>query len=167
VRPPKLDRLLSAEPTLQPVLAKARELRALAGLVRDFLPPELQARVANFREGELVLVAENPAIAAKLRLLAPSLISYLAKQRGQVNSVYIRVQPNTSQRVSAAVQKTAQFSTRTLDSLRDLYDSMTSSPARDALRTLLERRGALPKPPPAAVLPGKAAGSGQPGKRRI
>jgi hypothetical protein len=33
MRPLKLDRILAAEPTLQPVLTKAQELRDLAGLL--------------------------------------------------------------------------------------------------------------------------------------
>ena len=167
MRLPKLDRILSAEPALQPIVAKARELRVLAGLVSAFLPADLPVRVANFREGELVLLAENSALAAKLRLLAPSLIRYLAKQRGQVNSVSIRVQPNRSQAPVAASQKTAQFSTPTLASLRALHDSMAASPARDALRTLLERQGVLAATPqPEAVPQETAAKSVAPGKAR-
>src|SRR5438132_7196134 len=97
-RLPKLGRILSAEGDLQPLLAKTREIRALAGLVGGFFPPDLarQVRVANFREGELVLLAANPPIAAKLKLLAPSLSRFLAKQRWQVNSVSVRVQPTAS-----------------------------------------------------------------------
>jgi len=97
---PKIDRILSADNELQPVLAKARQIRALGGLVDGFFPPDLahQVRVANCREGELVLNAANPAAAAKIRLLAPSLVRYLAKQRWQVNSVSVRVQPTASQR---------------------------------------------------------------------
>jgi hypothetical protein len=142
---PKLDRILAAEGDLQPLLAKARDIRALAGLVERFLPTDLasQARVVNFREGEVVLLAVNSAAAAKLRLLAPSLNRFLLNQRWQVRSVLVRVQPNASQKVGAAPQKTAQFSTRTLASLSELYDGMSASPARDALRALLERRGIM------------------------
>ena len=142
MRPPKLDRILAAEPTLQPVLAKAQELRAFAGLLEGFLPPDLarQARVVNYRDGELVLVAASPAAAAKLRLLAPSLVNFFLKQRLQVNSVSLRVQPNTPQNAGAAPQKTANFSTLTLDRLRKLYQSMADSPARDALGALLKKR---------------------------
>ena len=63
MRTPKLGRVLAAEATLQPVLAKAQELRALAGLLDGFLPPELarQARVVNYRDGEVVLSAASPA----------------------------------------------------------------------------------------------------------
>jgi hypothetical protein len=142
MRPTKLDRILTAEPTLQPVLAKAQELRAFAGLLEGFLPPDLarQARVVNYRDGALVLMAASPAAAAKLRLLAPSLVNFFLKQRLQVNSVSIRVQPNAAHSDDAAPRKTAQFSTLTLDRLRKLYNSMAASPARDALGALLQKR---------------------------
>jgi hypothetical protein len=58
VRPLKLDRILAAEASLQPVLAKAHELRALAGLLDVFLPSELarQTRVVSYRDGQLMLL---------------------------------------------------------------------------------------------------------------
>ena len=146
MRPLQLDRILAAEPTLQPVLTKAHELRALAGLLDGYLPPDLarQARVVNFREGELVLVAASSAAAAKLRLLAPSLLNLLAKQRLQVNSVSIRVQPNGSHGRAAAPQKNAYLSTLTLERMGKLYQTMAASPAREALGALLRRQGAAP-----------------------
>jgi hypothetical protein len=142
VRSIKLDRILAAEASLQPVLAKAQELRALAGLLDGFLPPELarQVRVVNYRDGEVVLAAASSAVAAKLRLLAPSLVIFFSKQRLQVNSVRIRVQPNASRIADVAPQKSAYFSTSTLDSLRKLYKDMRPSPARDALGRLLQKR---------------------------
>jgi len=68
---PRLERILSAEPELQPLLAKARELRVLTALVQRFLPADLasQVRVVNLRDGELVLEAAHSAASAKLRLL--------------------------------------------------------------------------------------------------
>jgi hypothetical protein len=148
VRLTKLDRILSAESDLQPLLAKARDLRALAGLIDAFLPPDLarQARVGNFREGDVLLVTGNGAAAAKLRLLAPSLSKFLSKQeRWQVNSVSVRVQPNRSQAAAVAPKKSVYLSTPTLDSLRALHEAMRASPARAALGKLLQRHGA-PRP---------------------
>lgn len=142
MRTPKLGRVLAAEATLQPVLAKAQELRALAGLLDGFLPPELarQARVVNYRDGEVVLSAASPAAAAKLRLLAPPLVNFFLKQRLQVNSVSIRVQPNASRQPLVAAQKNANLSTPALASLRRLYNEMRNCPARDALGALLQKR---------------------------
>jgi len=164
VRPLKLDRILATEPSLQPVLAKAHELRALAGLLDGFLPPELarQTRVASYRDGQLVLLAASPAAAAKLRLLAPSLSNFFLKQRLQVNSVSTRVQPNASRESFVAPQKRAYFSTPALDSLSRLYQTLRSSPAREALRALLERHGR----PPSAAAPRRQRGAGSPPARK-
>jgi len=83
---PKLDRLLAAEADLQPLVTKAREIRALARLVDGFLPPDLarQVKAANLRDGKLVLLAATSAAAAKLRLLSGPLSGFLLKQRWQV-----------------------------------------------------------------------------------
>ena len=142
VRPPKLGRILAAESILQPVLAKAHELRALSGLLDGYLPPELarQTRVVNYRDGELVLAILTPAAAAKVRLLAPSLVNFFLKQRLQVNSVSLRVQPNASRRADAAPRKSADLSTPALAALRRLYNTMRDSPAREALGALLQKR---------------------------
>ena len=159
----KLDRILSAERDLQPLVSKARDLGALSGLVQRFLSADLasQARVVNFREGEMVLAAAHSAAAAKLRLLAPSLCRFLSNQRWQVSSVVVRVQPNASRSAAAAAQKTAQLSTPTIDTLRQLYEGMSASPARNALEQMLVRHGAIQcekVPPPrtkAAPPPGR------------
>jgi hypothetical protein len=145
VRLSKLDRILSAERDLQPLVSKARELGALSQLVQRFLSADLarQVRVVNLREGEVVLSAAHSAAAAKLRLLAPSLCRFLSNQRWQVSSAVVRVQPNASRNGAPASQKTAQLSTPTIDTLRQLYEGMSASPARDALERLLARRGAI------------------------
>jgi hypothetical protein len=137
----KIDRVLSVDADLQPLVSKTRDLRALRGLVDGFLPPDLArlTRVANFRDGELVLLAANAAAAAKLRLLAVPLSAYLSERRLQVNSVSLRVQPNSPVRVPQAVQKSVQLSTLTLERLRGLHERMRPSPARVALGRLLDR----------------------------
>jgi hypothetical protein len=147
VRLPKLDRILSAENELQPLVVKARELRALAGLVDVFLSPDLarQARVANFKDGELVLSAANAAAAAKFRLLAPALGRFLSERRWQVKSVSVRVQPRPSRplgtNAAVAAHQKPKLSATSLKSLRDLHAGMGDSPARKALEALLKHQG--------------------------
>ena len=166
---PKIDRVLLADGELQPVFAKARDIRALGGLVTGFFPPDLarQVRVANFREGELVLTAANSAAAAKIRLLATSLSRFLAKQRWQVNSVSVRVQPTDSSAVIPHGQgvKSVHLSTQTLDILQKLHAGMRPSAAREALGALLEHHD-LRMPPRAGVPPTGAASAGR-GKARL
>lgn len=128
-------------------MSKARDLRALAGLVHGFLSAELarQTRVANIKDGRLSLIADHSSAAAKLQLLAPAMIRILQDRRWQVNSVSVRVQPNPSRASPPRPQKAVHFSTHALDSLRALYQQMSPSPAREALGKMLRRHGGLRK----------------------
>jgi hypothetical protein len=143
----KLDRVLSADGELQPVVAKVRDLRALAGVVHGFLSADLARciRVANLKDGKLSLIADHSAAAAKLQLLAPALIRVLQDRRWQVNSVSLRVQPNGRAAAPHQREKTVHFSTHALERLRELHARMSPSPARDALGRMLRRHGAASK----------------------
>ena len=138
-----------AEGDLQPLVAKARDLRTLAGLVNGFLSADLasEARVANLKEGELTLLAATSAAAAKLRLVAPALCRLLQERHWQVNSVSLRVQPNLARKsvrqAPGPKGKSVHLSTHALKSLQDLHARLEPSPARDALAKLLRRHGAL------------------------
>jgi hypothetical protein len=139
-------------------------LRTLGGLLDGFFPPDLahQVRVANFREGELVLSAANSAAAAKTKLLASSLSRYLAKQRWQVNSVSVRVQPTVAQGEIGrrGGSKSVHLSTATVGALRNLYKNLQESPAKQALAALLGRHGGPTAPGDAP--PASGAGKGRP-----
>jgi len=141
----KIDRILSAQGDLQPLVAKTRDLRALAGHVQTFLSADLarQVRVGTIRDGQLMLLAANSATAAKLKLLGPALSQFLLEQRFQVNSVGVRVQPNMARTGIPLREKTVQLSTHALESLRTLHERLPPSPARDALARMLRRHGAL------------------------
>jgi hypothetical protein len=141
----KLDRILSAQGDLQPLVAKTRDLRALTVLVHGFLSAGLarETRVGNIRDGNLTLIAANSAAAAKLRLLGPALSQLLLERRFQVNSVSVRVQPNRPRIGPSETQKTVHFSTHALASLRALHRRLAPSPAREALAKMLRRHGAL------------------------
>jgi hypothetical protein len=143
----KLARVLSADGELQPVIAKARELRALAGVVHGFLSADLArcTRVGNLKDGKLTLIATHSAVAAKLQLLAPALIRILHDRRWQVTSLSVRVQPNASRAAPQERQKTVHLSTPALDSLRELHGRMAPSPAREALGRMLRRHGGVRK----------------------
>lgn len=139
----KLNRFLAAEGDFQPVIAKAREIEALSRLLEDFLPPELAplARVANIKDGNLTIHAANGPAAAKLKLLAEKLTAHISKQRGQVNSVSVRVQPGTGKAPIAATHKSARLSDQALRELAALHSRLPDSPFRRALKALLDQRG--------------------------
>lgn len=142
----KINRFLAAEGDFQPVMEKAREIEALSRLLDGFLPPELAplARVANIKEGKLVIHAANGPAAAKLKLLSESLGGYITKQRSQVNSVSVRVQPSFLE-ASDHAEKHAQLTAAALQELVALHSRIPDSPFRKALKTLLDRN--LRSPP--------------------
>jgi len=136
----KVGRLLASDAGLQPVIAKARQISALSKLCFDFLPPGLArlVRAVNIRDNRLVLLAASPAAAAKLKLLSETLRKYLLEQGAQVNSVSVRVQPGTGPEPVAAARTVPRLSQSAINVLHELYRKLPDSPARRALKTLLD-----------------------------
>lgn len=98
----------------------------------------------NLKDGRLVLLAATPAAAAKLKLLSESLGKYLSEQGAKVNSVSVRVQPENAP-VEEVTPRGQTGPARALSrdaekALRALYDKLPESPARRALKTLLDHQ---------------------------
>ena len=142
MQPSKVGRLLALDAGLQPVITKAREINALSKLCFDFLPPGLArlVRAVNLRDRQLILLAASPAAAAKLKLLSESLYKYLREQRAEVNSVSVRVQPGAALTGDAPARQPARLSQSAVNDLRALYLRLQDSPARDALKALLDHQ---------------------------
>jgi hypothetical protein len=146
VQPSKVGSVLASDASLQPVVEKARQINALSKLCFDFLPPGLarlvRAITFNNRLGErqLVLLAASPAAAAKLKLLSEALLTYVLQQGAQVNSVSVRVQPGAGAEPVAAARQPRRLSRTALEALQALHQRLSDSPARKALKTLLDHQ---------------------------
>jgi len=144
VQPSKVGRVLASDAGLQPVVEKARQINALSKLCFDFLPPGLArlVRAINFndrpQDRQLVLLAASPAAAAKLKLLSEALLTFVLQHGAQVNSVSVRVQPGAGPEDVAPARQPRRLSASALEALQVLYLKLPESPARDALKTLLD-----------------------------
>ena len=144
--PIKVGRVLASDAGLQPVVAKAREIGALSKLCFDFLPPGLArlVRAISFNdrlsERQLVLFAASPAAAAKLKLLSEALCKFLLQHGAQVNSVSVRVQPGAGTQAVAVERQARRLSGSAIEALQALHDRLPDSPARKALKTLLDHQ---------------------------
>ncbi|OGA14993.1 MAG: hypothetical protein A3I63_01360 [Betaproteobacteria bacterium RIFCSPLOWO2_02_FULL_66_14] len=140
-RSTQIEQFLSADDTFQPLVAKTREILRLNRYCNEFLPPELAAmvRASNLRDGRLILLAANAAAGAKLRLLLPSLSDFLLQQGAKVNSVSVRVQPAAVNRLRSGATPGRRLSPAGYSALSALYDTLGDSPARQALKKLLDR----------------------------
>lgn len=136
----KLGRLLERDAGLQPIVAKARTLGALSKQCVDFLPAELarQVQACNLKDDRLVILAATPAAAAKLKLWSESLCKFLLQQGSEVKAVSVRVQPGLSPSGHRSHYKRARLSPGAVEALQALYGRLPESPARKALKTLLD-----------------------------
>lgn len=136
----RLAFLLASDPSLQPVIAKARDLRALKSSLVKFLPPALaqDIRACNLKDDKLVVLTATPAVAAKLKLLSEGLCKFLLQQGMKVNSVFVRVQPDAQFRRDKSPTKRAFLSPSGASHLQELHGRMADSPARSALKALLD-----------------------------
>ena len=92
------SRVLSQSEGLVPrLMARARELQRLERTVLERLPQPLRehCRLANLRDGTLVLQADSPVWGARLRYSAPSLLRELARGGGvpRLRRIEILVRP--------------------------------------------------------------------------
>ena len=142
MHPAKADHFLIADRGLESLVAKTRDIRTLTRSCASFLPPSLsrQLLTAQMKDGELALLASNPAAAAKLKLVAESLRKFLLQQGSKVNSVSVRVQPENSSVEEVTPRARKSLSRDAQRTLRELYDKLPEGPARRALKTLLDHQ---------------------------
>ncbi|MDB5806172.1 MAG: hypothetical protein JWN73_3494 [Betaproteobacteria bacterium] len=80
--------------SLRPLAERAAELIELRRLYRDNLPSGLAeaSQVANFRDGVVIVMADNSAAAAKLKQLTSRLTAAFQEKGWQINAIKVQVQ---------------------------------------------------------------------------
>lgn len=138
----KIGDVIATSGNLKALAREAQHLRDLQQLLFEATPPALAAasRITNLRSGTLVISADNAAIAAKLRQLAPRLLSHIQKQAVEVTGIRVDVQVSTHE-----IKAEDEFTKRPLppDAIQKfgrLSDSLPTSPLKSALARLVARR---------------------------
>ncbi len=92
---PLYKRIQGSGPRVEALFTSGRRLRRLDARVRALMDPALapHCRVANLRDQVLVLQADSPAWASRLRFLAPALPGILAPHGIGVKRVEVRIAP--------------------------------------------------------------------------
>lgn len=133
-----LQNYLEAAEGAGKVLAHARLLVRLAGIYQEMTPPHLAnaSSVANYKSTILVIHADSGAVATKLRQMAPTLATELAKRGLECSGVQVKVHARQNrQPTRSPTQK--PLSARTSRELAALSESLPASPLRHALENLL------------------------------
>jgi hypothetical protein len=138
----KIDFYLDSSPGLRSLASQARQLAELQQKLLKVIPqPLAQAcSVKQLRAGTLILLAGNSAIAAKLRQLAPRLLTAYQKQGSEVTSIRIEVQVKETIHSSVSIRGNRQLSIETINNLEHLALSLDASPLQQALTKLAKRQ---------------------------
>ncbi|PWT76296.1 MAG: hypothetical protein C5B46_01340 [Proteobacteria bacterium] len=131
--------LLASLRDLQAIYVRVKKLSALQQSYAAALPSELsrRTRVSFERSGTVVVFADNGAVAAKLRHLAPRIVSEIVKAHPEVTSIRVEVQ--VAQSSMGPARTRPSIGLRGLASLVKLRDALPEAPLRAALSRLITR----------------------------
>lgn len=135
----RIGTLIHRLPDLQALAPRLRRAAALQAMLSDALPDKLAAStsLAVSESGELLLYADNGAVAAKLRQLTPRVLVFL-RQRG-IEVTAIRVQVQVSSRHNPLPQKQISLGEAGAKAVVDLAKRLETSPLKQALERLGRR----------------------------
>lgn len=125
--------------------ALARHARRLSDLQQHLLeatPSALAAaiRVTDLKAGTLVVLADNPAVAAKLRQLAPRLLKHVQKQQSQITGIRVGVQVKTHKIKAEHEITKPPLPPEAIKDLGELAEALPPSSLKSALARLIARR---------------------------
>jgi len=136
----RLNSYLDASPELHRLADKAEHLRALQRHYEQLAPPALAraSHVVYLERNILLLAADNGAVAAKLRQLAPELTRLFKDKGHEVTGIQVRVQvtlpPTKRNTLPTSLSDTGR------KNLNDLAGKLPDSPLKSALQRLARRQ---------------------------
>ena len=134
----KIDFYLNTSSQFQTLTAEVRQLAKLQQLMRSTLPSALAdaCRVSALQGDRLFLLADNGAVATKLKQLTPRLLSSFQKQRFKVTGIQIRVQVEGSWPPPAPKTKKTPLSIESIEYLEQLAENLEDSPLKDVVASM-------------------------------
>ena len=138
-----LNDCLNADTALARLTAHAGHLLKLQRIIDATLPTALAraSRIANYRLGIVFIHADNGAVAAKLRQLAPSLCDELRSSGGEITEIRLKVQARDGVDPGRKTDTIAPLGSRTKQGLTNLSHSLPDdSPLKLSLERLLRSR---------------------------
>lgn len=160
MRSNKLRAYLDSAVGIAGLLPQAERLIELRRIYGKLVPPQLlrSSSIVNYKQRNVVIFAENNAVAAKLKLLSPRLVSDFSKYGMEVTGIRLEVQPREQGR-EEAMPKRAKLSPAGAESLGKLAKRLPDSPLKRTLETMAARD--RPTPEPRRTEPGTENGKGR------
>lgn len=134
-----LDEHLKTDVSMARLAVHASHLQKLQQILEKYLPSMLarSCRVANFKLGTVIIHAENGAIAAKLRQMAPRMSAAFQREGEQVAEIRIKVQPLEISPEHKHQPQAAVLGEDSRARLDHLADTLPDGPLKAALEKLV------------------------------
>jgi len=135
-----LNQYLAQPDGIDSLMPQATRLIELRHVLLKALPETLAdyATVANYRQGKIIIFAANAAVAAKLKLMGPTLLERFTKRGIQVTALNIEVQPG--EQPANRYPKKAVLSDAARRALVDLASQLTDSELKTTIASLAVRK---------------------------
>lgn len=119
------------------LMPQAERLIELREILASLLPESLARRcsVANYKQGRVVIFAANGAIAAKLKLMLPSLLEQLSGRAREVTGLEVAVQAPAAE--GEVNEKFAKISREATAKLAELSEQLPDSELKTALARIV------------------------------
>lgn len=143
----KLQSYLTSTAGLAALAERVAHVSELQRLWEKLAPPPLaqMCKVSGIQDRILVLYANNGAIAAKARQLAPTVLEKFQKRGVEVTAILVRVQADFRP-PRERPPKTLRLGSAGAASLRRLAVQLEESPLKRALEAMLERHAVEDSP---------------------
>ena len=128
--------LIDTLPELQALNREIRQLLALQSVLAEVLPGNLapSVRVALVKAGELILFADNGAVAAKLRQMLPRILISLRQRGYEITGIHLQMQVRI--RDNPLPRKQISLTREARDAIRLVSERLNDSPLKTALSRL-------------------------------
>ena len=136
----RLNTLLK-QPELSALSARSQQTQAAQKIWEAIAPDNLAklSHAGNIQNQQLTVYADNSVVAAKIKLLSPSLLIQLQKQVCEVTAIRVKVQvKSTPQTKPKALRK---LSPAAASSLKKLSSQLSGTMLGDALDKLSKNTG--------------------------
>ncbi len=137
--------LIGASSELEAVRKKAQRQAALQRAFVDYTPVELAdltraSRVGYIKAGTLYLLADNAAVAAKLRQLLPRLLPLFSKLEAEVTGIKVQVQVNFRQQKPEGRVKKNLLPIYSIEKFKQLSHTVRDPALKLAITNLVNKR---------------------------
>ena len=135
----RFNALFKENPELAALLGQADSMTVSQKFWNAILPDALKpfSQAGSVKHKCLTVYADNGAVAAKIKLLLPSLLTKLQKQGLEVTSIRVEMQVKSSPR--KLVKPVRSISPEATSSLKNMSDKLSGSALGEALAKLSRR----------------------------